>query len=65
MAVERNLERALVKCPNIIFDSSKMKIEDKKIEKELMKRLIIGKGLKRIIFIDKKGRIIDINKLIR
>ena len=30
-AVERNLTRALEKCPNIIFDSSRMKLRDDQI----------------------------------
>ena len=63
-AVERNLTRALEKCPNIVFDSSRMRVRDNKILNELVKCLRNGKGLKKIIFINKRGEIIDINKFI-
>ena len=63
-AVERNITRALEKCPNIIFDSSRMKVRDDQIMKELIKRRRIGKGLKKLLFINKRGMIIDIEALI-
>ena len=59
-AVERNITKALVKCPNIIFDSSRMKIRDAQIMRELIKRRQAGKGLKKLLFINKLGEIIDI-----
>ena len=63
-AVERNITRALEKCPNIIFDSSRMKVRDDQIMKELIRRRRIGKGLKKLLFINKRGMIIDIEALI-
>lgn len=63
-AVERNLERALEKSPNIVFDSSRMKIRDDQIMRELVKRRKEGKGLKKLLFVNKRGMIIDIEALI-
>lgn len=63
-AIERNITRALAKCPNIVFDGSRMKIRDNQIIRELIKRRRLGKGLKKIIFINKCGEIIDIESLI-
>ena len=63
-AVERNIARALEKSPNIIFDSSRMKVRDDQIMRELIKRRRIGKGLKRLLFVNKRGMIIDIDALI-
>lgn len=63
-AVERNVTRALKKCRNIIFDSSRMKIRDKQILCELIKIKKRGKGLKKILFVTKQKRIIDIDTII-
>ena len=63
-AIERNIVRALEKCPNIILDSSRMRIGNNQILHELIKRRKNGKGMKRVLFIDKHGLIIDIEKLI-
>ncbi len=63
-AIERNITRALMKCPNIVFDSSRMKIRDDKIMRELIRRKKEGKGLKRMLFINKKGLVIDIGALV-
>ena len=63
-AVERNITRALAKSSNIIFDSSRMKVRDDQIMRELIKRRRVGKGLKKLLFINKRGMIIDINALI-
>lgn len=63
-AVERNLTRALAKCQNIIFDSSRMKVRDDQIMRELIRRRREGKGLKKLLFINKRGMIIDIEALI-
>ena len=63
-AVERNLEKALKKCQNIVFDSSRMKVRDDQVIKELIKRRKEGKGLKKIIFINKRGTIVDIESTI-
>lgn len=63
-AIERNLTRALVKCSNVILDGSRMKVRDDQIMRELIKRRKVGKGLKKLLFINKKGTVIDIEALI-
>ena len=63
-AIERNITRALEKSPNVIFDSSRMKVRDNQIMRELIKRRKAGKGLKKLLFINKRGIIIDIDTLI-
>lgn len=63
-AVERNITRALEKSPNVIFDGSRMKVRDGQIMRELVKRRKAGKGLKKLLFINKRGMIIDIDALI-
>lgn len=63
-AVERNIARALEKSLNIIFDSSRMKVRDGQIMRKLIKRRRIGKGLKRLLFVNRRGMIIDIDALI-
>ena len=63
-AVERNLVKALAKSQNIVFDSSRMKIRDEKIISELIKRRREGKRLKKILLIDKQGKIIDIERFV-
>lgn len=63
-AIERNISRALKKCQNIIFDSSRIKIRDSQVQKELIKIRQRGKGLKKILFITKQGQIIDVETLI-
>ena len=63
-AVERNITRALAKCPNVVFDSYRMKLRDEQIRRELIKLRRAGKGLKKVIFVTKRGEVIDINALI-
>lgn len=53
-----------LKCPNIILDSSRMRVGDNQILHELIKRRKNGKGMKKVLFINKHGSIIDIEKLI-
>ena len=63
-AVERNVTKALAKTSNVVFDGSRMKIRDDQITRELIKLRRWGKGLRKILFIDKSGAIIDISKFI-
>lgn len=63
-AVERNVVRALEKCPNVIFDSSRMKVRDSQILRELIKCYQRGKGIRKLLFVNKRGIVIDIEKLI-
>ena len=63
--IERNLKRALVKCPNIVIDSCRMKnVTDRSICNVLVNRLRKGRGLKRLIFVRRNGEVVDINRLI-
>lgn len=63
--IERNLKRALAKCPNIVIDSCRMKnVTDRSICNVLANRLRKGRGLKRLIFVRRNGEVVDINRLI-
>jgi len=64
-AVEQNLKRASAKCPNIILDSNRMKnIPDRSIQSYLVKQLKTQKAIKKILFVNREHKIIDINNLI-
>lgn len=57
----RNVKRALEKCPNVIIDSSRIKsLGDKNIERMLACKAKDLPKLKRLLFIDKHGCVIDI-----
>lgn len=60
-AVERNLHRALRQSPRIVFDCRRMKnLPDAVIERELRKRSLELKTLKRLLFVNHQGAVIDI-----
>jgi len=64
-AVERNLKRASKQSPNIIIDSRRMKkIHDSSVQKFLIKKLAQQKSIKRLILVNRKHQVIDINKMI-
>ena len=64
-AVERNITRALAKSPNVIFDSSRMRnLRDIQIIRELIKLRKAGKGLRKLLLINKQEEIVDIERLI-
>ena len=57
----RNVKRALEKCPNVIIDSSKVKgLRDDAIQRTLKNKVKDLPGLKKLLFINKRGQIIDI-----
>ena len=59
--VEKNLRRASKQAENIIIDSQRIKhIPDKKIQDFLKERLKIRKSIKRIVFVNKRRKIVDI-----
>lgn len=59
--VEQNLRRALKQSENVIFDSRRMKqIPDHAIERELCKWGKELKSLERLLFINRRGEVIDI-----
>ena len=55
-AVERNLTRALSKSPNIVFDSSRMKVRDNQVLRELIKRKKQEKESKECYLLIKRGK---------
>lgn len=65
--IERNLRKALThQSCNIIIDSFRMKdIRDHSIQNFLAERLRHGHGIKRLIFVNRKREVIDINEIVR
>ena len=63
--IERNLKRAIKQSENIVITSVRVKnIHDRSVQNILIKRLKLKHGIKRMIFVDRKGNVIDINKMI-
>ena len=61
----RNVKRALEKSPNVIIDSSRVKgLRDDAIQRALKNKVKDLPGLKSLLFINKRGQIIDIIALI-
>ena len=59
--IERNIKRALMQSNNIIFDSSRIKnMRDDNLQHFLAKKAIQYKRINHLIFITKRGKIIDI-----
>ena len=65
-AIERNLVKAIHhQSPNIVITTIRMKnIQDRSVLNFLISRLKSGKGLKRLIFVTRNGKVIDINQLV-
>ena len=63
--VERNLKRAIEKCPNVIMDTCRIKnVSEDSVCNVLVSRLRRGHGLKRLILVKKSGEVIDISQFI-
>ena len=63
--ITRNVKRALEKCPNVIIDSSRVKgLRDDAIQRTLKNKVKDLSGLKKLIFVNKRGQIIDIIALV-
>lgn len=63
--VVRNVKRALEKSPNVIIDSSRVKgLNDEAIQRTLKNKVKDLPGLKNLLFINKRGQIIDIIALV-
>ncbi|MBR3233484.1 hypothetical protein IKG12_01305, partial [Candidatus Saccharibacteria bacterium] len=63
--VVRNVKRALEKSPNVIIDSSRVKgLSDEAIQRTLKNKVKDLPGLKNLLFINKRGQIIDIIALV-
>jgi hypothetical protein len=62
-SIERNLKRAVRQSDNIVFDCRRMKVNNNDaIERTLVKKLATQKQIKNLIFINKYGKIVDINR---
>ena len=60
-AIERNLRRASRQSTNIIFDSQRMKgMSDAEVERELRKYAVHIKAIRRLRFVNRNRRVIDI-----
>lgn len=64
--IERNLRKAVnYQSANIIFDSFRIKnMQDRSIQSFLSERLKRRHGIQRILFVNRKREVIDINKLL-
>ncbi len=61
----RNVKRALEKCPNVIINSSRVKgLRDDAIQRTLKNKVKDLPGLKKLLFINKRGQIVDIIALV-
>ena len=60
-AVERNLVKGVRQSDKIVFDSRRMKhIPDATIQRELTVKSHANKSIKRVLFVNRKGEVIDI-----
>lgn len=63
--LERNIKRGLKQSKNIIFDSSRIKnMRDDNLRRFLIKKAKEQKQIGELIFITKRGQIIDIESLV-
>ena len=60
--VENNLQKAIRRqSKNVVIDSSRLRnIQDRSVQNYLIKRFQYKRGIKRIIFINKAGLVLDI-----
>lgn len=65
--IERNLRKAVDhQSPNVVLDSLRVRnLQDKSIQNFLLERLKRRHGLQRILFINRKREVVDINQLLR
>lgn len=60
-AIDKNSRKALHQSKCVIFDSRRMKrVPDSTIEKELRKSASILRSMKRLVFVNRRGEVIDI-----
>ncbi|MBR3594723.1 hypothetical protein IKL45_00585 [Candidatus Saccharibacteria bacterium] len=66
-SIERNIVKAVHhQSGNIVIDTIRMKnVRDKSVQSFLVERLREGKGIQRILFVNRKREVIDINALMR
>lgn len=58
--VQHNLQDASNQSKNVVFDGRKSKIHPKKLKNELQYQLKLIKKIKRLVYIDKSGRVVEI-----
>lgn len=63
-SLEQSIRTALKQCQNIIIDSSRMKMHDNRVRNFLIKKCREQKQIKKMLFVTKRGEIIDIFGLI-
>ena len=64
--VERNLKRGTHQSENIVLASCRIhRVQDRSIQRMLIERLRRKHGIKRIIFVNRSGEVVDINELIK
>ncbi|MBR3252946.1 hypothetical protein IKF84_02645 [Candidatus Saccharibacteria bacterium] len=64
-SLEHLLKKALKQSPNIIIDTSRIKnLQDKAIRNFLRVQVKSRKQVKKMLMVDKKGRIVDISILV-
>lgn len=65
--IERNLRKAFDhQSSNIVLDSFRMKnIQDRSIQSFLLKRLKLKHGISRIIFVNRRREVVDLNRMLR
>jgi hypothetical protein len=62
--IEKNLKRASKQAPYIVIDSRRVKrISDTTLQKYLLGRLIAQKSIRRILFVNRRGEVVDIATL--
>lgn len=65
ITIERAIKKALKQCNNLIIDASRMKnARDASVARFLIAQAKSRKQIKKMLFITKKGKIVDILKLI-
>lgn len=66
-SVDNNLQKALRRqSKNIVIDSFRLKnVQDRSIKNFLVEKLKRKQGIRRLIFVTRDGKVIDINELVR
>lgn len=60
--IERQLQAGLKQSQNIIFDARRSKIHIVKIRNELNRQLRLAKTMKRLVLIEKDGKVIELTR---
>lgn len=60
--IERQLQAGLKQAPNIILDARRSKIHISKIRSELNRQFRLTKSMKRLVLIEKNGKVIELTR---